>query len=251
MAEKRKNPVTRFAPLVLIVAGLIAFFALGGPGYLNIGTLVEQRDNLQGFVDNNLVLTALVFVILYAVSVALSLPGAAILTLASGFMFGLLIGGSLAVVGATIGAIGIFLVAKTALGDSLRAKAGPFVSRFEAGFRDNAISYLLILRLVPLFPFWLVNIVPAFLGVGLLPFALTTFVGIIPGTFVYASIGNAIGSIIDAVEPGEDIDAVVSQRAGEIFAQPEVWGPVVGLIALSLIPIIYKRLRKTGPIQEA
>lgn len=246
-AAPSRKPLSRFLPLAVIAAGLAAFFALGGPQYLTIETFVEQRNNLKGFVEGNFAFTALVFITLYAIAVAFSVPGAAVLTLTSGFMFGFFFGGLFAVIGATVGALGIFLVAKTALGDALREKAGPWVSKLEAGFRENAISYMVILRLVPVFPFWLVNIVPAFFGVGILPYALTTFIGIIPGTFVYASIGNAIGQVIDSVGPDEDINAVIGERAGEIFAQPAVWGPIVGLIGLSLIPVLYKKVKGLRP----
>ena len=126
---------------------------------------------------------------------------------------------------------GLFLIARTALGDVLRAKAGPFLAKMEEGFRENALSYLLVLRLIPLFPFWLVNLVPAFLGVSTIHYVIGTFFGIIPGTFVFASVGNGLGALLDA---GED------PNLGIIF-QPEVLGPLVALALLSLLPVLYKR----------
>jgi len=115
----------------------------------------------------------------------------------------------------------------------LRRRAGPWISRLEAGFQENALSYLLVLRLVPLFPFWLVNLVPAFLGVPLTTYVLGTFVGIIPGSFVYASVGNGLGSVFDA---GGAPDLTI------IF-EPEILLPIIGLSLLALIPVAYKKLK--------
>jgi uncharacterized membrane protein YdjX (TVP38/TMEM64 family) len=113
----------------------------------------------------------------------------------------------------------------------LRAKAGPFLTKMEDGFRENAMSYLLVLRLVPLFPFWLVNLVPAFLGVPTGTYVIGTFFGIIPGTFVFASVGNGLGALLDA---GQD------PNLGIIF-QPNVLGPLIALALLSLVPVAYKK----------
>ena len=182
-------------------------------------------------VAENGVLAVIGFGLIYAVVVAFSLPGGAIMTLTAGFLFGTIGGGLIVVVGATLGATGLFLIARTALGDVLRAKAGPFLARMEEGFRENALSYLLVLRLIPLFPFWLVNLVPAFLGVSTTHYVIGTFFGIIPGTFVFASVGNGLGALLDA---GED------PNLGVIF-QPEVLGSLVALALLSLLPVLYKR----------
>jgi uncharacterized membrane protein YdjX (TVP38/TMEM64 family) len=127
----------------------------------------------------------------------------------------------------------VFLIARTALGDALRAKAGPWMRRMEAGFRENAFSYLLVLRLIPLFPFWLVNLVPAFLGVPLGAYVLATFLGIIPGSLVYASVGNGLGVVFDR---GGAPDL------GIIF-RPAILGPIVGLAALALLPVIYRKYK--------
>ena len=151
----------------------------------------------------------------------------------SGFLFGSVLGTAWIVIGATAGAVGIFLAARTALGDALKAKAGPWLAKLEAGFRENALSYLLVLRLVPLFPFFVVNLVPAFLGVGLRVFTLGTAIGIIPGAFVFASVGAGLGSVFDM--GGE----VTAARA----LTPEVITALVGLAVLSLVPVVYKKSR--------
>jgi uncharacterized membrane protein YdjX (TVP38/TMEM64 family) len=145
-----------------------------------------------------------------------------------------MMGGSLAVIGATIGATLLFLAARTALGDFLRAKAGPSLAAFEAGFRENALSYLLVLRLVPAFPFFLVNLAPAFLGVPLGTYVVGTLLGILPATFVFASIGAGLGAVFDR---GEQPDLA-------LVASPAVMLPMLGLAALALIPVAVRQWRK-------
>ena len=149
----------------------------------------------------------------------------------AGIALGTWLGGLYVVIGATLGATAIFLIAKTSLGDFLKSKAGPRLQRMEEGFRENALSYLLFLRLIPVFPFWLVNLVPAFLGVGLLTFVIGTFVGIIPGSLVFASVGNGLGAVFDA---GGTPDL-------SIIFRPAVLGPILALAVLALIPVAYKR----------
>lgn len=224
----------RLIPLVVLAAGLVAFFVLDLGQYVTLDALKENREFLQTFVAENTALAFTVYMAIYTVMVAFSLPGALIATLTGGFLFGTIFGGLATVIAATIGATIVFLIAKTALGDTLRAKAGPGVQKMEAGFQKNAFSYLMVLRLVPLFPFFLVNLAPAFLGVKLRTFIVATFFGIIPGTFVFASVGNGLGAIFD--EGGEP-------NLGIIF-QPEVLGPILALAALSLVPVIYKRFSK-------
>tara|TARA_R110002110_G_scaffold415612_7_gene652389 strand:+ start:196105 stop:196869 length:765 start_codon:yes stop_codon:yes gene_type:complete len=235
--------VRRIVPIAILIAGFVAFFALDLDRFVSLEALKENRETLRMLVSDNGIVAILAFGAIYAVVIAFSLPGGAIMTLTGGFLFGALGGGLIVVVGATIGATALFLVARTALGDVLRAKAGPFLSKMEEGFRSNALSYLLVLRLIPLFPFWLVNLVPAFLGVSTTTYIIGTFVGIIPGTFVYASVGNGLGALIDA---GQDPDL------GIIF-RPEILGPLIGLAVLALLPVIYKRIqaRKSRPSSAA
>jgi uncharacterized membrane protein YdjX (TVP38/TMEM64 family) len=232
--------VRRWLPLALLLLALAAAYASGVHRHLSLATLRDHREALQAFVAARPLGAPLAYVVAYAVATALSLPGAVFLTLAGGFLFGIWLGGLLTVIGATAGAIAIFLIARTALGSGLRARAGPWLARMEAGFRQDALSYLLVLRLVPLFPFWLVNLVPAFLGVPLSTYALATFLGIIPGSLVYASVGNGLGAVL---ERGQEPDL------GLVFA-PQVLLPLLGLAALALLPMLYRRLkggRAPGP----
>ena len=148
-------------------------------------------------------------------------------------MFGPSVATAVVVIGATCGATILFLAARYAFADYLRGKAGGAMRRMEAGFNENPVSYMLILRLVPLFPFWLVNLVPAFLGVKIRVYVLSTLFGIIPGTFVYALVGDGAGAVLDA---GGDLDL------GIIF-EPRILAPIVGLALLACIPIVYKRFR--------
>ena len=224
----------RLLPLGIIGVALALFFALGGPDYVSIDSLRENRDALAALVTDNFLFVFLGFIGLYALLVGISFPGAGFLSIFGGFLFGTLTGAFGIVIGATIGATAIFLAARYALGDTLRAKAGPYMKKFEAGLKENELSYLFILRLVPLFPFFIVNIVPALFDVKIRNYVLSTAFGIIPGSLVYASVGAGIGAIFDA---GEEV-----QLSG-LMLQPKVIGPILGLIALSLVPILYKKFK--------
>ncbi len=224
----------RLAPLFVIAAAIAGFFAMGWDDYLSFESLSQHRQELMQWTENHYLQAVLGFIVVYTIVIALSLPGGSWMTLAGGFMFGTVNGTFYVVVAATIGALGIFLIARYALADYCRAKMGEAGRRMEHGFQENELSYLLFLRLVPLFPFWLVNLVPALLGVSLRHFVIGTFLGIIPGTAVFASIGNGLGAVFEA---GGTPDM------GIIFA-PQILGPIIGLAVLSLVPIIYKRLAK-------
>jgi uncharacterized membrane protein YdjX (TVP38/TMEM64 family) len=220
----------RLVPLgILVFAGLL-FVIAGGHRYLTFSSLSENRAWLCGLVARWGLAATLLYVALYAAVVALSVPGGAVLTIAGGFLFGTWVGSLSAVVGATLGAACIFLAARAGLG-GLAQRAGPRFAKLEAGFRADAFNYLLFLRLVPLFPFWLVNLVPALAGVGLPAFLLSTFIGIIPGTFVYASLGNGLGKVVEQPDLG-------------VVFHPNVLGPVVGLAVLALIPVWYRHRRR-------
>ena len=227
----------RLLPLAVLLAALAAAFVFRLDRYLSFDQLAAHREWLLAEVARLGILAPLLFALVYAAATGLSLPGAVILTLTGGFLFGTLAGTAIVVVGATIGATIVFLVARTAFGDVLRKRAGPFIRKLEDGFRANALSYLLVLRLVPLFPFWLVNLVPAFLGVKLRVFVLGTFVGIIPGAFVYAGLGSGLGALVDS---GGRPDL------GIVF-QPRVLLPLTGLALLALLPVAYKRLHGRRP----
>lgn len=223
----------RAAPLVLLAVLAATVFSLDLHRYLTLDALRDNRQALQAAVADNFALSVLAYMVGYAVAVAVSLPGATILTLAGGFLFGAVLGGTLAVTAATLGAVLVFLAAKTVVGDSLRRRAGPFLRRMEDGFRTNAFSYLLFLRLVPAFPFWAVNLVSALAGVGLPVFAIATFIGIIPGTFVFAAFGAGLGDLFAA---GGDI------RLSDVLS-PTMILAFAGLGLLALLPVAIRKWR--------
>jgi uncharacterized membrane protein YdjX (TVP38/TMEM64 family) len=232
--ENRKRGAARWVPLACLVLGCVGFFALGWHKYLTFNTIKAHRAELLDWVAARPLWAPLAYMLVYAVAVAFSLPGGAVLTVTGGFLFGTVLGATYAVIGATIGAIVVFLAARTALGDLLRAKTDGVLKRMEDGFRDDAFSYLLVLRLVPLFPFFVVNLAPAFLGVGLGVYAVTTFFGIIPGAVVYASVGSGLGAVFDAG---------AKPHLGILFTPP-ILLPILGLCVLALVPVAYKRLKK-------
>ena len=222
----------RFLPLAIIAAGMAAVFLSGLHRHLGWEALRDGRFALLEFVAAHPVAAPAAYMLAYVCVTAFSLPGAAAMTLAGGFLFGTLAGGTLAVAGATIGATAVFAAARTALGDRLRSRTGGALARIEEGFRRDATSYLLFLRLVPAFPFFVVNIAAALLGATPRAFVATTFAGIIPGTLVYASIGAGLGSVFDA---GGRPDLSIA------LSWP-VPGPLLGLGALALLPVAWRRL---------
>jgi uncharacterized membrane protein YdjX (TVP38/TMEM64 family) len=227
----------RFLPVLILLLAIAAAFALGLHDYVRFEQLEHNHARLLEAVDRHPFLAPFAFTLLYALAIALSIPGGAILTMTGGFLFGVAAGTCYAVVAATLGATVVFLIAKTALGDSLRQSTGPAMRRMEAGFRENALNYLLFLRLIPVFPFWLVNLVSAFLGVPLTTYVVATAVGIIPGPLVYASVGNGLGAVF---ESGGRPDLAI------IF-EPQIILPLVGLAVLAILPVVYRKIKARQP----
>lgn len=222
-----KKVLKRFLPLILIVLLIGAAWASGFMDMVNLEAVKAKRGELLETVSAHPVLSVAGFIALYVAAVALSLPIATVLTLLGGFLFGRWLGTAAIVVGATAGATILFLIARSALGNMLREKAGPLYNKVAANMEKNATSYMLFMRLVPLFPFFLVNIVPALFNVRLLPYVLTTFFGIIPGTFVYANVGRELGTI-------ESLSDLASPQTLIAFT-------LLGLFAL--IPTFYKQFK--------
>jgi uncharacterized membrane protein YdjX (TVP38/TMEM64 family) len=228
----------RAIPLLIIAAGSVFGIFIFGD-LLSLEALRDNRAALLAWRDENYLTAALAYMLAYVVVVAFSLPGATIMTLTGGFLFGLAAGTSLSVVAATTGAICIFLAARAGLGDSLHARLAAqsgegMLARMEKGLHENEISFLFLMRLVPVFPFFVANLAPAFLGVSLRNFALTTFFGIIPGGLVYTSIGAGLSEVFAR---GDTPDL------GLLF-EPAVIGPILGLAALASLPILIKLLRQ-------
>lgn len=226
--------IRRIWPLILIALGIACFFGFGLESYVTFDALKDNREWLLRQVAENRVLTTLSFIAVYAAIAGFSLPGATVASITGGFLFGLWLGTLWNVIAATIGATLLFLAARTVFSEILHEKAGPWLRRIETEFNENAFSYLLFLRLVPIFPFFAVNLVPAFLGVRLSTFVMTTFFGIIPGAFVYTSVGAGLGAIFDRGDEFSVSDVVT----------PEIVAGLVGLGVLSLLPVAVKLWRR-------
>ena len=220
--------------------GLVLLLFAGGSGLaiwlgrrIGWNTLAQHQDALLAWVAGHPVLAPALFVLAYIATAALSLPNATVLTVAGGLLFGSVLGCVLTVTGATIGASLLVLAARTALGDSLVRRGGPLVERVRDGLRRDGFSYLLALRLVPLFPFWVVNLAAAVGGIRMAAFVPATALGITPASFVLSSIGAGVGGILGA---GRTPDLSV------LFA-PRIVLPLIGLAGLSLLPVLWRRRR--------
>lgn len=218
---------------LLFSLSIVAIFALDLGSYLSFENLADNREWLSDAVAANALIVAIAFIAIYALAVAFSVPGATILTLSSGFLFGTIFGAAYAVIGATLGATALFLIARTSFGEVFRSRTEGILGKVKEGFGRNALSYLLFLRFVPLFPFFLVNLAAAFLDVPTRIFVFGTGIGIIPGALVFSSVGNGLGVVLDQ---GEVPDL------GIIFT-PSIFLPLLGLGLLSLLPVLVKWLR--------
>ncbi|WP_254695403.1 TVP38/TMEM64 family protein [Oceanicola sp. D3] len=230
-----KSPWLKRLPLLAILAVALtgAFFLRD---HLSFETLAENREALIAFRDANYLLTVLAFIAIYVVIVAFSLPGATVATLTGGFLFATFPGALFNVTAATLGAICIFQAARWGLGDKLSEKlegSGGVVAKIKAGIDANQWEMLFLIRLVPAVPFFVANLVPAFVGVPLSRFAITTFLGIIPGAVVYTSVGAGLGEVFARGE---------TPNLGIIF-EPHILLPILGLCALAALPIVLKALR--------
>jgi len=238
----------RLAPLIAIVGLVGLVYGMGWHRELSFETLIRHRAAIDGFVAQHKVGAVAAYVALYITAAALSLPAGAVLTTIGGFLFGTIVGGLAAMVGATIGATVIFLIARTAIGEHLVRRAGPLAAKFAEGFRSDAFSYMLFLRLVP-FPFWLVNLAPALFGVRLSTFVAATAIGIIPATFAFAFFGAGLDSAIAAQELAYKA-CIAAGRADcgvelnpTVALTPELLAALATLVVVGLVPIIVKRIR--------
>lgn len=188
----------RWLPLAAIVALAGLVLAMGWHEYLSFKTIGLNYDALQDLIEPNLVAALALYILAYAAVVALSLPGALIMTLAGGLLFDWQLAAPATVFAATLGATLFFLIARSSFGELLAMRAGPAIASLRDGFRENALSYMLFLRLVPVFPFVVVNLAAAVLGVSLRTYVIGTMIGIIPATAAYTVAGAGLGSVIEA-----------------------------------------------------
>lgn len=238
MVEQSPSGISlrRLLPLIGIgVVAILGFIFLRD--YLSFQALSDNREALIAWRDSNYLFAVLAYMALYVAVVAFSLPGALIMTLAGGFLFGLFPGVFFIVTAATLGAIAIFMAAKLGLGDTLSKKIDAdtgVVGKIYDGLRENEFSFLFLMRLVPAFPFFAANLVPALMGISLRNFAFTTFFGIMPGSAVYTWVGSGLGEVFARGE---------APSLGIIW-EPQVLGPILGLCALAALPIVMKFFHK-------
>lgn len=220
----------KWLPLAVLLLSLGLFFYFGLNRYLSFEVLKEHRQELVDWTNANFTLAAACFAAIYVTAIAISIPGAVFLTLTGGFLFGILWGALLVIMSATVGATIVFLAVRTAFAQWIADRAGGWVEKMRRGFQEGAFQYLLVLRFVPLFPFWVVNIVPALLGVRTSTYIAATFIGILPGSIIFVMLGNGLGYIFDQDQ---------TPNLGIIF-EPKILLPLLALGALSLLPLIYQ-----------
>ena len=243
-------------PLILLAglacAGAFAYWY----GGFTFESFVWHREEIDRFVADHRLVAVMGFIAIYSAAVSLSIPGAVFLTVAGGFLFGVAVGAAASVAGASIGATFIFLLARSAVGEPLLKRAGPRAAKLARGFRQDAFSYLLFLRLIPAFPFFLVNLVPALAGVRLGPFVAATVLGVMPAAIVYALAGRGLGSIIDmqlaaqsrCLARGDSV-CPLSFNARAVLT-PELIAALVGLALLALLPVLVTHLRRQRSVAK-
>ena len=253
-AAPERLSLKRMAPLLALLAVPVLCYVTGIYHYFSLDLLAQYHHTLQTWIAGHLVLAVLAYVILYAITTALSLPSGAVLTIAGGLLFGWVVGGSATVLGATMGASLLFLIARSSIGGGLAAQAGPWLEKLSDGFRKDAFNYLLFLRLVPAIPFVIVNLVPAVLGMPLWSYVAATFIGIIPGTFAYSYVGTGLESVFQAAT--DSYQACLTAKGVAEAAQchltidasklvtREIVIALAGLAVLAILPIALKRLWK-------
>ncbi len=230
----RGGRLRRWLPLGVLLLGTLLFFAFDLDRYVSFAKLRAHHRDLAAFVDAHYLAALLLYAGTYVLFVALSLPGAVWLTIVAGFLFGVLPAAAITVVAATTGACLLFLAAKTSLGAYLHEHAGPWLAKVEHSFGENQWSYLLMMRLVPVVPFFIANLLPAFLGVSLGVFVVTTALGIIPGTIVYSIVGAGLGSVLDS-------DAELTLHS---LLNPQIKLALSALALLAALPIAVKFWRR-------
>jgi uncharacterized membrane protein YdjX (TVP38/TMEM64 family) len=232
---RRKTGLMRHLPLMaILIVAVIGAVTLRD--YITFDTLRDNREALMAFRNDNIALMALAFIATYFLIVAFSLPGAAVASVTGGFLFGLTLGTVVNVAAASLGAMAIFLAARWGLGRSMATRIDASegtLKRLKTGLHDNEISVLFLMRLVPAVPFFVANILPALVGVRFANFAVTTVLGIVPGAIVFTWIGVGLGEVFDR---GESPDL-------SLLWEPHIIGPILGLAALSALPMVIKYFR--------
>tara|TARA_B100000989_G_C19468600_1_gene439585 strand:- start:34 stop:777 length:744 start_codon:yes stop_codon:yes gene_type:complete len=231
----RKRGVGKWGLPVILICALAGFFATGLHRLITWETVAQNYSEISHFINQNYAASYFGFGLFYTAVVTFSLPIASFLTLAAGALLGWPSIG-LIVLAATAGASLLFIAARGLFRDVLRARSRPFFDKLEAGFTQNAFGYLLFLRLLPVVPFWAVNILPAFSSMRLAQFICATAIGIIPGTSLYVSVGRGFDHILAQGETPNLAD----------LNTPHIWLPLTGLALLALFPTLYRQFRPTS-----
>jgi uncharacterized membrane protein YdjX (TVP38/TMEM64 family) len=249
-SARRPAGLGHYVAPAFVVGFMALAFAMGWHRHITLENIVAVRDRFHGFLGHHGLLAVLAYIAVYVAAAALALPCGLILTMAGGLLFGWLVGSIAAVLGATLGATAIFVIARSAVGATLAQRAAPWLDKLRAGFKKDAFSYLLFLRLVPAFPFWFVNIAPAILDVPLQTFVAATFVGIIPATIAFACTGAGLDSVVAAAKA--DYASCVAARGAEAckltikatsIVTKELIMALVLLGLAALIPVAMKKWR--------
>lgn len=211
--------------------------------HLSLQEFRERRHALTAYVQAHPVLSVEIYIAAYAVLVALSIPGALLMSLSGGYLFGVWEGAAAAVTGASTGAVAMFLMARTALGDAIAGhleRREGLLSRLQAGAREHTLSTLLALRLMPAVPFALVNLLAGVVRMKLGPYVLATVVGITPSTLIYTWTGQGLHAVFKK-------SGAVDLRA---LVRPEVYGPVAALALLAATPLLWqlRQARRSTPL---
>jgi len=240
--------IARWLPLIGLLALMALAYGLGLHRYVSIQSFAENETLLQSFVAQNLIVALVIYFVVYIICVALSLPGASILSIAGGFVFGWALSAPVTILAATFGAVVVFKIVQTSLGATLAARAGPFVQRLSSGFEKDAFNYLLFLRLVPAFPFFAINAVAGLTKMSLRTFAIATLIGIIPGSFAFAFVGRGLGSVLDATRDSHAACVALNAAAPcpyefsiSSLITPQLLWAFAALGVVSLLPALLKK----------
>lgn len=246
----RFRTAKRWLPVAVIICLMAVAYGLGAHEKISLQSIAANREEWRHFIANNWLLALLIYGLVYACAVALSIPGATLLTIMGGLLFGWLTGAIAAIMAATAGATIIFLAARTPLEEALTRKAGSLVNKIRDGFARDAFNYLLFLRLTPVFPFWLVNIAAALAQVRLKTFVAATILGIIPATLAFSFVGSGLDSIIGAqkaayeacIARGDATLCAFDLQASRMIT-PQILVALAALGLVALLPIGLKHWR--------
>lgn len=220
---------------VFFVLLLMTIYSLHLNRYLSFETLKTYHETMQIFKEAHFFEASFALLCIYILVAGLSIPGAVFITMAAGYLFGIAWGSVLSVIGATIGACIVFAFVRYIFHDWLAARAGPWLVIFKQGIHHNLFRYLFTVRLIPLFPFWVVNIIPPLLGMHFRQYAIATFFGIIPDIVIFCSVGNGLNTVFE-----QNTTPNLS-----IIYDPSIFIPLVFLIILVISPILYHKVTKS------